>query len=930
MNKQIVKTCLAGLMAFATVASAQNSLTEKENTAVDLGYGVENNLAVTSAAVSVITAEELQQTSAINLADALYGRLLGLTALKNGGFSGDDNYGASFNIRGYQTLGDNSMLILVDGMPRPIDRLSVNEVESVTVLKDAAAVALLGYKGVNGAILVKTKRGNTEKVNVDVTYNHKFTFAPEIADFVDGYTYAQAMNEARSNDGLAPAYKDMELELFKAGTDPYYYPNVDWADEVMEDLGSEDQVNLSIHGGGAKVKYFTMLDYVGSRGMLSGTDQKDYNSQLKYSKANIRANIDFEVTPTTKMQVNMMASFIETNEPSASNANDIFYQIYRLPATAFPVQTPDGIWGGNQNYTDANPIARIQGTGYEKTHQRALYADARLTQKFDFITKGLSASVRMGYDNFSRLNEEHSKTFQYGYVYYTDKIGDPSSSESVIYGDKINSLSFNRWLGNQYRSSHFDVSVDYERQFDAHSVAASAIYNTESEVYMDRHNSYYRANVMGYLHYDWKKKFIADVVLAGNGSNRSYPHKWSFSPTASLAYVFAAGQEGPLNFGKVRGSFGIQHSDYVPVQGIWLENYEGGHGNIVLKPSYDGNNWGSYLTHYPLTWFPLETAYKYNLGVDLRLFKSLEMTADVYYNSRRNIMQNANDLNSWVVGRPDSYATEGRVDSYGAELGLRYLNTFSNGLTVRATAYATWGRNEIKSYIELPNEPYQAHVGQRVDQPFGLEAIGFFADEQDIANSPSQQFGQVKPGDIKYKDQNGDGAINDNDQVYFGFGQNVPETNYSFSLGAEYKGFGFNILFQGMAGMTKYLGTVGVWDCVKNNNNLSVHYWENRWQPGADNSNAAYPRLTTLDNPNNFRSNSVWYTNLSWLKLRNVEVYYRFPQKWMNKIKVSDAKIFIKGENLLTISEMKVMDPECLGTSYPIMKGASIGLNINF
>ena len=252
MNKHIVKTCLAGLMAFATVASAQNSLTEKENTAVDLGYGVENNLAVTSAAVSVITAEELQQTSAINLADALYGRLLGLTALKNGGFSGDDNYGASFNIRGYQTLSDNSMLILVDGMPRPIDRLSVNEVESVTVLKDAAAVALLGYKGVNGAILVKTKRGNTEKVNVDVTYNHKFTFAPEIADFVDGHTYAQAMNEARSNDGLAPAYKDMELELFKAGTDPYYYPNVDWADEVMEDLGSEDQVNLSIHGGGAR------------------------------------------------------------------------------------------------------------------------------------------------------------------------------------------------------------------------------------------------------------------------------------------------------------------------------------------------------------------------------------------------------------------------------------------------------------------------------------------------------------------------------------------------------------------------------------------------------------------------------------------------------------------------------------------------------
>lgn len=409
MNKYIFIIWIIGLFVFATTTNAQNSLMNKDSIMTDLGFGLKQSLTNTSAAISIITSEELQQTSAINLADAIYGRLLGLTALKTGGFPSDDNYGAAFNIRGYQTLSENNVLVLVDGIPRPIDRLSINEVESVTVLKDAAAVALLGYKGVNGAILVKTKRGKEQKMNIDVSYNHKFTFSPKIADFVDGHTYAQALNEARNNDGLTKVYSDLELELFKYGSDPYFYPNVNWKDEVLKNQGSEDQVNLAVHGGSDKVKYFTMINYIDSRGILNGTEQQDYNSQLRYSKANIRANLDFAITPTTNMTVNMLANFIETSEPAAGNGNDIFYQIYRLPSTAFPIKTPDGVWGGNQNYTNANPVARIQDTGREKTHQSALYADAQLTQKLDFLLKGLSASARLGYDNLSRINEEHSK-----------------------------------------------------------------------------------------------------------------------------------------------------------------------------------------------------------------------------------------------------------------------------------------------------------------------------------------------------------------------------------------------------------------------------------------------------------------------------------------------------------------------------------------
>lgn len=211
-----------------------------------------------------------------------------------------------------------------------------------------------------------------------------------------------------------------------------------------------------------------------------------------------------------------------------------------------------------------------------------------------------------------------------------------------------------------------------------------------------------------------------------------------------------------------------------------------------------------------------------------------------------------------------------------------------------------------------------------------MEAIGFFKDDDDIANSPQQQFSQVRPGDIKYKDQNKDNVINSDDEIFFGYGSNIPETNFSFSFGAEFKGIGFNALLQGASGITKYLGTVGVWDVVRGNNNLSTHYLDNAWRPNGDNATAMYPRLTTQTNQNNYRSNTIWNQDLRWVKLRNIEVYYRLPQNWMKKILISDAKIYVQGENLLTFSNMKVMDPEVLGTNFPILKGINIGASFKF
>lgn len=276
MNKYIMKSGLMLLlMAGGISAQSQVQLPDLDKQKVDLGYGIQHSELLSTASTMTITAEELQQTSAVSLAEALYGKLLGLTAINNGGFAGDEDFGAIFNIRGVQTynddtsnlLGDkNRILILVDGYERPINRLTVEEVESVTVLKDAAAVALLGHKGVNGAILVKTKRGMEGKTQIKVGYSHKFTFDPEFAEMMDGYGYASALNQGRLNDGLTPTYSDQELELIKNGTDPYFYPNVNWKNEAFKNRGSEDRANLSISGGSDKVKYYTMMDYTQNKG----------------------------------------------------------------------------------------------------------------------------------------------------------------------------------------------------------------------------------------------------------------------------------------------------------------------------------------------------------------------------------------------------------------------------------------------------------------------------------------------------------------------------------------------------------------------------------------------------------------------------------------------------------------------------------------
>ena len=709
--RNILIISLLGFCAAPFAAQAQIALPDKKAQTVDLGYGVEQSEFLTTAATYTITAEELRRTSAISLADALYGKLLGLTALQNTGFKGEEGRGASFNIRGAQTTGETAILILVDGQERPIDRLSVEEVESVTVLRDAAAVALYGHEGVNGVLLVKTKRGVADSgFHIKAGASRKIQFDPQMADMVDAYDYANALNTARMNDGIGAAYSASELQKFQDGSDPYVYPNVNWKNEVFKNTASETNAFVSMYGGSEKVEYYTQLDYTDASGLYKNPDQGDWNSQLRYSKANIRTNVDFQVTSTTKVRTNIFALFMETNGVPSVNSNDAWWHLYKVPALAFPIKTLGGVWGGSQTYGDFNLVAKATGTGFTKTHQRQIWADLTLIQDLDFILPGLQFYAGGAYDNASNTIENRRKGYQYGWNWYDAN----NVMQETVMGTVEDKLVFNYYVDSQWRVGTLNTGLKYAAEFQSGDhFSANAGYNMKSEVRDGQSNTWYRANWTLATHYDHADWFMWDLVLAANGSNRSYPAKWAFSPTTAIGVIYANNPDGVLNYGKLRVSAGIQHTDYVPANGLWLDRWSNSHGQFWYGTNF-ASSWGAFLTQFPTSDFRQEAAYKANVGTDLRIANSLDFTVDAFYQQRRNILVSAGSLNSDVVGIQSSYDDKGRVASYGVEAGLRYAKTFAGGFSLFGGANASFVKSQVLEWIETPAYPRRRRARPRL------------------------------------------------------------------------------------------------------------------------------------------------------------------------------------------------------------------------
>ena len=902
---------------------------------VNYGFGLQQTNAESTGAVSTVYAENIDKSSAFSIGNSLYGNVLGLTTMQSTGVVWEQM--PSMYIRGLKTLnGNNGILLVVDGLERDnnwqaLKYITPEEVESVSVLRDAAALALYGYRGVNGEVNIVTKRGKYDTREINFSYDHAFNYMTRKPELADAYTYASALNEALTNDGKQVRYSQNELNAFKNGTSPYLYPNVNWWEEVFRDRGASDIATLSFRGGSTKMRYYTMMNLQNNRGFIKNFDTNaDYSTQEKYSKANFRTNLDIDLSPKTKMQANIMGILNEFSRPGMGSDN-LISKLYQLPSAAFPIRTESGLWGGNTTWGENwNPVALTEGRAYSKGHTRGLYADMSLRQDLSSLTKGLGASVRIGYDNLASYWENHTKGYKYGMASVASwENGLPIAGEEIT-GGKDTEMSGDSKLDWQYRAFNFQMNVDWQRQFGVHSLYSMLLYTYKYDNAKGINNTFYRQNAGWYTHYGFKNRYFADFTLMASASNLLAPdHRWNVSPTVGLAWLISNEKfmqsQNVVDFLKLRASFGMLNTDNIPGNGYWNETVGGGNGYPINNNFGGDGGWheGRLASVNGTT----EKAYKYNAGVDATLFKGLTLTVDGFYERRSDIWVSSDGQNSAVLGASGSYVNAGIVDSWGTEIGANYYKKMGN-VELNLGGTFTYNRSKI---IEMLEEPaaydYTRSTGNPVGQIFGLQAIGYFVDQADIDNSLPQQFGPVKAGDIKYKDMNGDKVINSDDRVAMGYNSTCPEIYYSFSLGLEWKGLGFSAQFQGVGNYTAILSGTYYRPLV-DNMTISNYVYRNRWTP--ETPNARFPRLTTETVDNNLQTSSLWLADRSFLKLRNCEVYYKLPSSWLNRFWVKNAKVYVRGVDLLCFDSIDQLDPEAMNNSYPATRSIHVGLSVGF
>lgn len=950
-NKIIIPALLACFCLQAgaqeTIDSIASASRKFSGQAVQIGYQKTQSLNESTSSVSIIQNEDFNKRSAKNIGNSLFGHGTGLTVLQGSGRYSD--YEPTFFVRGLQSLSTNNPLILVDGIERDITNITPEEVESVTILKDASAVALYGHKGINGAINIITKHGKYNTREVKVSYDHGFDFQVRRPKFVNSFTYANAINEAMKQDGYAEGrYSQDELNAFQSGSYPYLYPNVDWLGETFRNVGATNIYNVSFRGGAQNFRYYAMGSLTTNSGFIANSNMNDgYSTQDQFSRGNLRTNLDINLTPNTNLKLNLVGILSETRTPGAhvddqTGAYLWRDMIYTLPSAAYPSQLEDGTWGGNSTWSgNSNPVAVSQAAAYTKFHERTLYADMTLSQDLSSITPGLGASALLGYDNNAMYWEDHSKTFAFGSNTVTWENGKPGNPTYYTDG-KESSMGTTAKVIAFTRVFNIAGTLYYDKTINADNKIYSQVkwgYENRNTKGIDK--TWNRQNLSFYTHYGYKNKYFADLAVVGAASNKLAPgKKWTVSPTVAMAWLVS--EEDFMkniswaDFLKLRASFGIIHTDRLPLDkddneqtNYWEQTYSGGTNNYPFDTNYSvgvdtwtlGRLASINSTH--------EKAYKYNFGFDASLFNGLDLTFDAYFERRSDIWVSSAGIYSSILGFTAPFANGGVVDSHGFELGANYMKQLGE-VKFNIGANFALAKNKIIDQMEEPRL-YEnlKQTGNPLKQTYGLQAIGFFKDQADIDASKPQMFGEVKPGDIKYKDVNGDGIIDENDKVAIGYSTTAPEIYYSFNLGAEWKGIGFNAMFQGTGNYSAVLNTKSLYWPLINNTTISQEYYDNRWTP--ENLNAKYPRLTSQENSNNFQTNTVWLADRSFLKLRSVELYYRFSQDLMKKSKImNNAKIYLRGIDLLCFDKIKVADPESYGATYPLTRSLVIGLSVGF
>lgn len=897
---------------------------------VNVAYGVQDK-DQTTAAISAARSEDLYKTQTASLSNTLFGAIPGLAAIHRPGAPGYDE--ASLYLRGVHTFGNNEILILLDGFQiDSYNQVSVDEIASITVLKDAAAVALYGNQGANGVLLITTKRGRESgKINVNFKARYGYQTPESLPEFAGSYDYARLYNQALINDGFQPLYDEKALEGYRTKEDPYLYPDVNWYDEILQKGSSIQDYSISFDGGGSAAKYFLMLGYVKNDGLYANTDQES-SSNINFQRINFRANADIDITPKLTAEIGLGGNLEERKFPPVGT-DELWKNMAVYAPNLYPLKTPEGKITGSANFPN-NPLGYILERGFQSRHNRNVQATVKLKQKMDFISRGLNAFGTVSYSTVQYSGYDKTRN----YAYYEPILTSSSTgADSLYFLRRGVDTDLSVYTGYNYENHrvNFQLGLDHHVESGSHTFDFLAMYHQDLYTAIGSQAPYAFQNLMGRINYGLKGKYFAELAVSYSGKEIYAPGKrFGFFPAVSAGWLVHKesfwNQDGLLNYLKVRGSAGLAGN----YRGASRFNYNQYWGT----PSGQGYYFGVGQTYYNalvelskanpnITW---EKALIYNGGVETKWFNNkLSLNADVFYENRFDILVNMGNVTPAMSGA-SSYAMEnrGEVVNYGTEIEALYTNSIGQ-LRYFAGGHLAFSRNKIIESFETPKkEEYSYRKDRPVGQYFGLEAIGYFKDEYDIITNPVQTFSTVRPGDLKYRDQNNDGIIDVNDEVAIGR-QSYPEISFAFKGGLAIRGLDLSFLLQGMANRSVYLDGYMFWPFV-DNSNISQWAVEGHWTPQTH-AQATFPRLTTEPNANNYRPSNFWVRNVNQLRLANVELGFSVPKTALQRFRVENLRVFISGNNLFSWDDLAIdVDSETLSRGYPIMQTYSAGISINF
>lgn len=932
---------------------------------VVVGYGSQRKESVVGAISTLDVTKLIVPTS--NLSTALAGQLSGIVAMSRSGEPGK-NSAADFYIRGVSSFtGNTSPLVLVDGVERDLDLVDTEDIASFSILKDASASAVYGVRGANGVILITTKKGAVGKPQVNVRTEFGFTQPTKKPKMVNSAQWAELYNEAYSTN----YYSAEDIEMYRSGADPDLYPNVDWFDTMFNNMAANQRVNLNITGGSDIVRYYVAGSFYNESSIYKNAGNiYGYDSSIRYNKFNFRANVDLNLTKSTVINLNLANIYEKSFGPGFGDTDsDIWSYLFMTSPNAFPVEYSDGRLSGPSTDSGYNPWNMLVHSGYREQFWNSAQSLIGVTQDIGALwepLKGLTANIKFSWDAWNTTLQRRSKspTFYHargraedGSLIYDDENGD-GIWEPVHTGDETLSYGIGR-SGTMTR--YVEGSLTYNRLFGEHRVGALFLYN--HKIYTDTQAGspsaslpYKDQGIAGRLTYAFRDTYFLEVNMGYNGSeNFARGHRFGFFPAVALGWMMSSEKwfepaTKVIDMLKWKASYGKVGNDDIGGTRRWV--YE---PTIVTGGSWSygqsGTQGGSGIRvgeveNLEASW---EEALKLNAGVEFSLFNKVRVQADYFREKRQGIFLKRAGLPAIVGVSTVPYVNIGETLNQGFDATVEYMHKVNDDLFITARGNFTFNRNKLINNDEPDWEyRYQNLIGKPFGsggstQPFGLIALGLFENEEEIANSPVQNFGEYRVGDIKYQDVNGDGIVDEQDAVAIGY-TNLPEITYGFGATAQWKGWDFNLFFQGVARTSFFLSGSSIRSPFSTGNMeraaINEDVYGNVWMStntAEQNAGVTYPRLSAgsggAGSTNNNRASTWWLRDGSFLRLKSMEIGYSLPQHILQKSFIKSLRFYISGNNLLCFSPFKLWDPEkgtSDGSGYPLNRTFSIGFNANF